>query len=291
MNEKSPVTAYFDACKLQLEIQEIDDFSEQLKRMRALRAIWQTCIQQLLAVADSPDPQVWYALGDAFSSGRGTQFDRPEAIRWFQRAAEVGHLRAMFSLGICLKHPDTPDTHTAAVQWFRKAAELGDAGGMVFLGFAYRDGTGVPCDYPEAIRWFIKAVEAGDLHSMIYVGRMYSSYLPSPAEAVRWFLKAAEAGFSESYVPLAMHYDDRKSPVYDPVAASKWYHVVADHSEGSNAHALLALARHYRDGTGVPRDPEMAKLWLRRLLRAVPEKSADYRAAPTLLNDIEGQLL
>lgn len=126
---------------------------------------------------------------------------------------------------------------------------------------------------------------------MIHVGRMYAHYMSLPAQAVPWCLRAAEAGFSESFIELASLYDDRESEVHNPSEAHKWYRVVAEHSERTHSRALLAIARQHLDGLGVPCDVKMAKLWLRRLLHAVPEKSSACREATKLLKKLEDQLL
>jgi TPR repeat protein len=291
MSEKSPVEEYRDACNLFQDIQDSYEEPNYLKRLRAQDLVLQSCFQRLLQAAASQDPTIWHTLGQAFNNGRGTKRDAAEAIRWFQRAADAGHAPAMVSLGLCLRHPRPSSDLAGAIHWFRKAAEKGDSGGMISLGFSYREGYGVPCDYAEAVRWFIKAVEAGDGHSMIHVGRMYAYYLSSPAQGVTWLLRAAEAGFPESFIWLADLYNDPKSGVYDPAEAHKWYRLVAEHSEGTHSRALLALARQHLDGRGVPCDVKMAKLWLRRLLQAVPEKSSTHREASKLLKKLEDQLL
>ncbi len=292
MNDQSPVAAYLDACKNYHEIQEYESETPSfLKKLRAQQVVLQSCVQHLLAAADSQDPEVWRAIGAAFNTGLGAPRNADEAIRWFQRAAEAGYAPAMVSLGLRLQHPDTPRNHVAAINWFQKAADLGNPNGMIFLGFAYREATGVPSDYAKAVEWFIKAVEAGDTHSMIHVGRMHAHYLKFPADAVSWFLRAAKAGLSESYVELAILYDDRQTVVYDPAEAHKWYRVVAEHSEGNSSRALLAIARQYSEGVGVPCDVEMARVWLRRLLQAVPVKSSAHREATLLLKKLDDQFL
>ena len=290
MNTKSLVEAYINACNVYEDIQE--DYNEPgfLKRLRAQEEVLQSCVQHLREAADSPDPAVWHTLGNACTAGRGTKRDHVEAIQWFQRAADTAYPPAMVNLGLRLRHRNQASDQVAAIELFRKAAEKGYASGMVWLGFSYREGTGVPCDHGEAVRWFTKAVEAGDGHSMIHVGRMYRN-MSLPNQAIPWFLRAAEAEFSESFIELASIYDDRESEVYNPAEAHKWYRVVAEHSEGTASRALLAIARQHMDGVGVPCDVEMAKLWLRRLLHAVPEKSSAYREATKLLKKIEGLLL
>ena len=292
MTEQSPVQAYRDACNTLQDIQESYEEPGYLERIRAQMLFLQSCFQRLRqAAADSEDPAVWHALGNAYNTRMGTERDPEQAIKWLRRAAEAGYAPAMVSLGLRLLNPKPSADAAAAIQWFRKAAALGHDGGMVWLGFSYREGDGVPCDHTEAVRWFTKAVEAGDIHSMIHVGRMHAGYMHSPAQALPWFLRAAQAGLTESYIWLADLYANPQSAVYNPAEAHKWYRVVAEHSEGTHSRALLAIARQHLDGLGVPCDVKMAKLWLRRLLQAVPEKSSAHREASKLLKKLEDQFL
>jgi TPR repeat protein len=292
MAEQSPVEAYRGACSQLREIQESYEEPRYLERIRKHLLVLQSSFERLRqASANSKDPAVWHALGNAYSSGMGMSRDREQSIKWLQQAADAGHTPAMVDLGRRLLNPKPPVDAVAAIQWFRKAAEQGDDGGMVWLGFSYREGDGVPCDYAEAVRWFTKAVEAGDTHSMIHVGRMYAGYMSSPAKALPWFLRAAEAGLTESYICLADLYANPKSELYNPAEAHKWYRVVAEHSEGTNSRALLSIARQHLDGLGVPCDVELAKLWLCRLLQAVPQKSSAHREATKLLEKLDDQFL
>ena len=292
MTEQSPVQAYRAACDQLQEIQESYEDPGYLNRIRAHMLVLQSCFQRLRQAAEtSEDPALWHALGNAYNTRMGTERDPEQAMKWLRRAADAGHAPAMVSLGLRLLNPKPSADAPAAIQWFRRAAELGYDGGMVFLGFAYREGDGVPCDHAEAVRWFTKAVEAGDTHSMIHVGRMYAGYMSAPAEALPWFLRAAEAGLTESYIWLADLYANPKSEVYNPAEAHKWYRVVAEHSEGTHGRALLAIAHQYLDGTGVPCDINTARLWLSRLLQAVPEKSSAHRDATKLLKKLDGQFL
>ena len=292
MSQQSPVQAYREACDRLRDIQESYDETGYVKRIRAQMLVLQTCFERLRqAGTDSEDPIVWHALGNAYNNGMGTKRDREEAIKWLQRGADAGYAPAMVSLGLRLMYPKPSADAPAAIEWFRKAAGKGYDGGMIWLGFSYREGEGVACDHAEAVRWFTKAVEAGDTHSMIHVGRMYAGYMSSPAQALPWFIRAAEAGQTESYICLADLYADPKSEVYNPAEAHKWYRVVAEHSEGTHSRALLAIARQYLDGTGVPCEIKTAKLWLQRVLQVVPPKSAAHRDATKLLKKIEDQFL
>jgi len=146
MDAASPLETYREICDRFLRAQGIEDLQKWMDYSRELQAQWISCFPRLLDLAETGDPEVWYALGDAFGNGRGTERNRDEATRYLRRAAEVGHARSMVRLGALLHLPDTPATHSSAIDWFRKAAALGYSGAMVSLGFAYREGHGVQSD-------------------------------------------------------------------------------------------------------------------------------------------------
>jgi uncharacterized protein len=291
MADKSQLEAYKDALNLYQEAQDDYDDPSHLKKFQAQRAVLETRFQNLLNVAELQDPETWHAIGNAFSTGRGTSRDKAEAIRWLQRAAEAGSAPAMVSLGLCLQYPEPALDQAAAIGWFRKAAEKGYASGMVWLGFAYREGRGVPRDYNEAVEWFTKAVDAGDSHSTVHVGRMYAHYLSSPAQAVNWFLRAAQDVHADSFLELARLYENRELEVYNPTEANKWFRVAVEYSEGHTVSALFALADQHLTGMGALCDVEMAKFWLNRILLVSPKTYRSHRQAAKMLKKLEGQFL
>jgi TPR repeat protein len=287
MNSETAIAAYEQACRRYLEVQSIPDIQERIRQSLVHQAECAAAFAGLQSAAQSLDPEVWFALANAYSRGWGGKDAREEALVWFRKAADAGHTNSMVRLGIRLSRPD-PDE---AFDWFRRAAALGDASGMIFLGFAYRDGTGVACDYQQAVDWFIKAVEAGDGHAMIYVGRTYSRYIECPSEALRWFLRAADAGYTESHLELAFLYENRKSPLYNAEQAVHWYRKVIDGTSSSRDRAMLALAHFCRNGEGTPHDPTEAKAWLVKVLESAPPKSAFHREAKALLPKWEAEML
>ncbi len=243
-------------------------------------------VDQLLESSKSGSLDVWFMIGDAYQSGTGTKRNREQALRWFRKAAEAGHVRSMVRLGNALAHPDHEETWEESVRWFQKAAGCGYAGGMVSLGFAYRDGHGIAQDYEQAVHWFIKGVAAGDTLSMLHAGRVLARHLSSHAEALSWLLRAAEHGHKDSFFELATLYDQPGTPVHNPAEAVKWYKVVEKETKWSRPRAMMALAIHYRDGDGTPRDLKAAAEWLRQSLQLTREKSKEHRAAAKMLKRI-----
>ena len=95
-----------------------------------------------------------------YDLGRGVPKDNREAAKWLRKAAEQGHARAQFNLGVAHSNGEgVPKDYQEAAKWFRKAAEQGLAPTQLMLGFMYDEGEGVPKDKKEAAKWFRKAAE------------------------------------------------------------------------------------------------------------------------------------
>ena len=85
-----------------------------------------------------------------------------EAVKYFRKAADQGHARAQYELGVCYNfgygiRKDLKE----AVKWYRKAAEQGYIYAIFDLGECYYYGKGVPKDHKEAAKWYRKAAEQG----------------------------------------------------------------------------------------------------------------------------------
>ncbi len=291
MNADELLAAWKNANERSLKLCEIADYRAQITETQALAAEWKRIFDQLLQIAETSGPDVWLCIASAYQLRRGTDKNPAEAKRWFLRAAEAGSTAGMVRLGLLLKHPESPETHTAAVGWFRKAASLGSASGMVWMGFACREGCGIPENHEEAARWFIRAYEAGDTHAAVHAGSVYSGYMKRPELGLPWYLLAAEAGHTDSHIELAMLYDTPGSPCHNAAEAVKWFTKVAAENRGSTARAMIALARHSRDGDGMPQSKEVAMRWLHKVMERTDPKSSWFREAETLLQEIEGSLL
>jgi TPR repeat protein len=68
-----------------------------------------------------------------------------------------------------------PQSFTDAVSWFRKAAEQGHARGQFQLGIIYLNGWGVPPDRTEAINWFRRAAAKGDTDAVAALRKIGAS--------------------------------------------------------------------------------------------------------------------
>ncbi len=117
-----------------------------------------------------------------------------------------------------------------AVSLARRAAADGEASAMRLLRTAYQQGEGVAADSAESLRWQRRCAEAGDSQCMLFHGRdlLEGEEIARDREAgLAWIRRSAEAG--------------------------NWW-------------AIVDLGRFYEQGRhGVPRDPDRAAAWKRRL--------------------------
>ena len=102
-------------------------------------------------------------IGIASVLAIGPGYSIPEALRWFQKAAQNGYAPAQVNLAVMYANGwGAPQNYGVALQWLRAASEQHYARADYNLGIFYMQGTGVRRDYNEALRWFQKAAAAGD---------------------------------------------------------------------------------------------------------------------------------
>lgn len=113
---------------------------------------------------EGPEAEDCYDRGVCYYLGKkGVTADLAEAVKWFRKAAELGHAGACNNLGVCYDHGYGVTSDAAeAMKWYRRAAELGDSDACFNLGICYANGRGVAKDMTEAAKWYRKAAESGD---------------------------------------------------------------------------------------------------------------------------------
>lgn len=210
------------------------------------------------------DPQVeeWYQNG----LERYRAKDYPEAVRWYQMAAEQGHASAQYNLGHAYEYgKGVPRDYNAAVNWYRKAAEQGHAGAQNNLGYAYEYRKGVPKDYNTAISWYCKAAEQGEAAAQNNLGYAYNYGHGVPKDlktAIMWFRKAAEQGHAPAQNNLGYAYEYGHGVSKDGKSAEMWYLKAA---EQGHSVAQFNLAMLYEDGgNNLKKDLAKAKKWYQK---------------------------
>lgn len=100
-----------------------------------------------------------YRLGLCYDKGRGVKENDQQAFHWYGLSAAQGYAKAQYQLGRCYKKGEgTAKDISKAVSLFSKAAKQGNADGMYALGKCYLKGQGVAADKSKAKSLFQKAI-------------------------------------------------------------------------------------------------------------------------------------
>ena len=111
-------------------------------------------------------PPAQYRLGMKYNFGRGVTENDSEAVKWYRKAAEQGHVGAQYALGWAyFKGEGVPQNYGEAFNWYHKAAEQGDSSSQYRLGVMYENGEGVAQDYVASYLWYHLASQAHELES------------------------------------------------------------------------------------------------------------------------------
>ena len=116
---------------------------------------------------------------------------RDKALANFRAAAaERGDAEAQFQYALLLQDDDPAE----ALKWFRKAAEQGHLNAMFSVGGFYFKGIAVKQNCIEELKWFRRAAERGSSSAELMIAEHYEYHKKDHAEAVKWYRRAAEHG-------------------------------------------------------------------------------------------------
>jgi hypothetical protein len=112
--------------------------------------------------ADLGDVKAMFHVGVSYANGQGVKLDKKNAVKFYRMAADRGYVTAQYNLGVSYQNGDgVAQDHTEGFRFCKLAAEQGLTIAEYDLGFAYTKGKGVACDTAEAIRWFERAAAKG----------------------------------------------------------------------------------------------------------------------------------
>jgi TPR repeat protein len=134
------------------------------------------------------------------------KMDHKQRIRLWEIAAEAGHLEAQYDLGcLFLKGKTVAHDYEKAERLLRLAAEQEHYGAQYRLGIMFRDGLGVVRDYTVAVQLFQDAVAWGSSFAQFELGNMFRDGLGVVRdlnEAVQLYNLAAAKGHAGAHAAL-----------------------------------------------------------------------------------------
>ncbi len=224
-------------------------------------------------------------LAERYRDGKGglVQSDA-DAIYWFRKSAEQGHVFSQYLLGALLTKERATGTWPFLREgslWLRRAAESPDANAnfpavlaLVSLDQLVRS-AGPRYDRTDDVKWFLARAGQGDAKAMHSVGGFYQEGIGLPKDinaALKWYEKSALAGYAFGYHAMGRIYDEGILVPQSSRDAAKWYLKGAESGDGSSQGRIASM---YFDGRGVAQNDAEAARWY----RLAAEGFADLAAA------------
>jgi len=97
--------------------------------------------------------------------------DKGESLKWYLKAAKLGHRHSMYCVGMMLKEADEKSVDGG--RWLKKAGRLGHGPACFALGAMYYEGGGEEVNDGEALKWLERGYNVGDSMSMVLLGVLY----------------------------------------------------------------------------------------------------------------------
>ncbi len=236
----------------------------------------------------------------------------PKAIEKIRNLAETGNATALFhmgkihALGIAIQQ-----NLDLAVKWYKKAIAAGEPRAFSNLGWFYQSGYGVEKDLKKAFELLSSGAEGGVLSARAAVGMMLLAGEGCQAQIEKG-LEMLEQAFDKGYVNAGNHLADiylsGRYVSRDIEKGHEWlfkvvekgdertmailghYLVTGTHGKIDRKKGLfflesaieldfmpayLWLAALYKNGTGVEKNPEMARQWYEKGIAAGSRECAE----------------
>ncbi|MEG3640794.1 Sel1-like repeat-containing protein kinase family protein [Magnetococcus sp. PR-3] len=182
------------------------------------------------------------------------QKDHDEAQRAYSEAASHGSATALNALGWMKQVGDHADPLMAAV-WYQRAATLGDVGAMYQLGHLFMDVAEALDETPDDVkRWFYQAAKRHHAPSWFQLGKMYrqgNGVAEDHKKALHCFQLAAGQGNADAQMYLGLMIREGRAKKLTLQKAGPWFELamVQDHPQ-----AHYQMAQLYELGRGVKKD-------------------------------------
>ncbi|MAO57488.1 MAG: hypothetical protein CMM61_17575 [Rhodospirillaceae bacterium] len=116
-----------------------------------------------LPLAEAGDPEAQFRVGRLYDVGEGTPPDGKQAVYWYGKAHGQGNRKATYNLGqIYYSGRIVTKNESSAAKYFQIAAESGHVDAQVNFGVFNLLGKGLKQDLIEGYRWLLIAKSRGD---------------------------------------------------------------------------------------------------------------------------------
>lgn len=207
-----------------------------------------TPVDQLNTLATQGNADAMLELGERLVQGQGIDANVEAGLAWLHKAADAGKTEAWYDIGFVYSNGLTgkPDM-TEAMKNFQKGADLGNADCQTSLGLFYQAGEripgGVKADPAEAVKWYRLAAEQDHTEAIQHLAMMHARGMgveKNFTEAATWFRKGAELGNGDCMWGLGQCHLDGTGVPQDSILAYALYTVAVDRTENPEQKQAMA---------------------------------------------------
>jgi TPR repeat protein len=120
---------------------------------------YQEAVAKLVPAAEKGHKKAQYRLGLCYDKGRGVAENDELAFKWYAKSAQQNYAKAQYQLGRCYKNGEgTAKDRQKAFLYFSKAAQQEHGKAQLALGKCYMKGKGTAADMAKAKTWFSRAI-------------------------------------------------------------------------------------------------------------------------------------
>ena len=232
---------------------------------------------------DMADDKLYYRLGSMNLSGTGTDMDLIQAMLYFEKAAELGNIDALYGLGKLYLRKDFEGYDPAkAAEYLEEAAKQEHSYAQYLLGKLLLRGENIPQDCDAAIRWLEKSAEQDNQYAQYLLGKLLlrgDGVEADPKRAIGLLERSVEQGNLYAAYTLGKAY---LSDEVIPQDVARAIQLLTDAAQRDMDSAMYALAKLYLADELVPMDKEKAIYWLKKAV-ALDNQYAQYQLGKMLL--------
>lgn len=244
------------------------------------RQAYQGFLQMEQAMADD---KLYYRLGSMNLSGTGTDVDLHHAMLYFEKAAELGNVDALYGLGKLYLRKDFEEYDPAkAAEYLEEAAKQEHSYAQYLLGKLLFRGEDAPQNLEAAIQWLEKSANQDNQYAQYLLSKtllLGDAVEADPKRAVGLLERSIEQGNLYAAYFLGKAYLGGEAIPQD---IGKAVQLLTDAAERGMDSAMYALAKLYLADELVPMDKEKALYWLKKAV-ALDNQYAQYQLGKMLL--------
>lgn len=223
------------------------------------------------------DDKLYYRLGQMNIKGLGTKIDLDKACDYFEKAADLKNVDALYGLGKLYLNKDFSKNDTKkAIDYLYQAAKKNHQFAQYTLGKMHLKGEGVKQDAEYGVRWLLKAIKQNNMYAQYLLGKaiLKGEYLPTdnnlPLDvdlAVELLLKSSDQGNEFASYTLGKAFIEGNVLPQD---VSAGFELLLKASEKNYVPAWYFLGKMFYSGIGVTKDIDSAIYYFEK---AVKEKN------------------